>query len=73
MGQTYSYRANVREINRGTDPSLQLYHTPRLYIDGHLNALSQIYPHWNWNPKLNTKLRLEFQVEYGFKLEFQVE
>ncbi len=37
------------------------------------NALSQIYPHWNWNSKLNTKLRLEFQVEYGFKLEFQVE
>ncbi len=37
------------------------------------NALSQIYLHWNWNSKLNTKLRLEFQVEYGFKLEFQVE
>ena len=36
-------------------------------------TLSQIYPHWNWNSKLNTKLRLEFQVEYGFKLEFQVE
>ncbi len=40
---------------------------PRLY------SLSQIYPHWNWNPKLNTKLSLEFQFEYGFKLEFQVE
>ncbi len=29
-------------------------------------ALSQIYPHWNWNSKLNTKLSLEFQFEYGF-------
>ena len=37
-----------------------------------INTLSQIYPHWNWNSKLNTKLRLELQVEYGFKLEFQV-
>ncbi len=37
----------------------------------HMNhTLSQIYPHWNWISKLNTKLRLEFQVEYGFKLEF---
>ncbi len=36
-------------------------------------TLSQIYPHSNWNSKLNTKLRLEFQVEYGLKLEFQVE
>ena len=24
-------------------------------------------------PKLNTKVRLEFQVEYRFKLEFQAE
>ena len=41
---------------------------------GKLKAtLSQIYPHWNWNSKLNTKLRLEFQFECGFKLEFQVE
>ncbi len=38
-----------------------------------LPTVSQIYSHWNWNSKLNTKLRLEFQVEYGFKLEFQVE
>ncbi len=37
------------------------------------HTLSKIYPHWNWNSKLNSKLRLEFQVEYGFKLEFQVE
>ena len=37
------------------------------------HALSQIYPHWNWNPKLNTIFRLELQVEYGFKLELQVE
>ena len=37
------------------------------------HTLSQIYPHWTWNFKFNTKLRLEFQVEYGFKLEFQVE
>ncbi len=29
--------------------------------------------HWNLNSKLNTKLRLEFQVESRFKLEFQVE
>ena len=36
-------------------------------------TLSQIYPHWNSNSKWNTKLRLEFQFEYGFKLEFQVE
>ncbi len=39
-------------------------------------TLSQIYPHWNWNSKLNTKHRLEFQFEcgfHGFKLEFQVE
>ncbi len=34
---------------------------------------SQIYSHWNWNSKLNTKLGLEFQIEYRFKLEFQVE
>ncbi len=38
-----------------------------------ITTLSQIYPNWNRNSKLNTKLRLEFQVEYGFKLEFQVE
>ncbi len=38
-----------------------------------LPTLSQMYPHSNWNFKFNTKLRLEFQVEYGFKLEFQVE
>ncbi len=38
-----------------------------------LHTLSQIYPHSNWNSNLNTKLRLEFQVEYGLKLEFQVE
>ncbi len=37
------------------------------------NTLSQIYPHWTWNSELNTKLRLELQVEYGLKLEFQVE
>ncbi len=36
-------------------------------------TLSQMYPHWNWNSKLNTNFRLEFQGEYGFKLEFQVE
>ena len=36
-------------------------------------TLSQIYPHWNWNSKLNTKLRLVLQFEYGFKSEFQVE
>ncbi len=36
-------------------------------------TLSQIYSHSNWNSKLNTKPRLEFQVEYRFKLEFQVE
>ena len=34
------------------------------------SSLSQIYTHWNRNSKLNTKLRLEFQIEYGFKLEF---
>ncbi len=34
---------------------------------------SQIYPDSNWNSKLNTKLRLEFQVEYRLKLEFQFE
>ncbi len=37
------------------------------------NTLSQLYPHWNWNSKFNTKLRKEFQVEYKLKLEFQVE
>ncbi len=42
-----------------------------MYIQ--MDTLSQIYPYWNWNSKLNTKLRLEFQVEYRFKLEFQVE
>ncbi len=36
-------------------------------------TLSQTYPRWNWKSKLNTKLRLEIQVEYRFKLEFQVE
>ncbi len=35
-----------------------------------MHALSQIHPHWNWNSNLNTKLRLEFQVKYGFKLDF---
>ncbi len=37
------------------------------------STLSQIHPHWNWNSKLNAKLSLGFQFEYGFKLEFQVE
>ena len=37
------------------------------------STLSQIYPHLNWKSKLNTKLRLEFQVENSFKLESQVE
>ena len=37
------------------------------------HTLSKIYHHSNWNSKLNTKLRLDFQVEDGFKLEFQVE
>ncbi len=32
-----------------------------------------MYAHLHWNSKLNAKLRLELQVEYGFKLEFQVE
>ena len=32
------------------------------------NTLSQIYRHSNWNSKLNTKLRLELQVEYVLKL-----
>ncbi len=32
-------------------------------------TLSQIYHHWIWNSKLNTKFRLEFQFEYGLKLE----
>ncbi len=32
-----------------------------------------MYPNLNWNSKLNAKLRLELQVAYGFKLEFQVE
>ena len=41
-----------------------------MFTKGNAPALSQIYPYWNWNSKLNTKLRLEFQVEYGFKLEF---
>ena len=41
--------------------------------DRALITLSQIYTYWNWNSKLNTKLSLEYQVEYGFKLEFQVE
>ncbi len=36
-------------------------------------ALSRIYPHWNLNSKLNTKLRLESQVECGFKSDFQIE
>ncbi len=40
---------------------------------GQQTTLSQIYPHSNWNSKLNTRLRLEFQVEYRFKLELQVE
>ena len=44
-----------------------------LHILLRIHALSQIYPHSNWNSKLNTKLRLEFQVEYGLKLEFQLE
>ena len=30
-------------------------------------TLSQIYPHKIWNSKLNTKLRLELEVEYRFK------
>ncbi len=53
------YAVKVREI-----------FIPYLCIMG---TLSQIYPHWNWKSKLNTKLRLEFQLESGFKLEFQVE
>ncbi len=33
-------------------------------------TLAQIYPHSKWNSKLSTKLRLKFQVEYRFKLEY---
>ncbi len=44
------------------------------YIDTKpIYTLCQIHPHWDWNSKLNTKLRLEFQIEYGLKLEFQAE
>ncbi len=39
----------------------------RFTREGYYSALSQMYPYWNWTSKLNTKLRLEFQVEYGFK------
>ncbi len=52
----------IAKICAATDAALIFSHT-----------LSQIYPHWDWNSKLNTKLRLEFHVEYGFKLELQVE
>ena len=46
----------------------------RSNLDPVINCtLSQINPLWSWISKLSTKLRLEFQVECRFKLQFQVE
>ncbi len=62
-----------------TDSSFSHYHSKLSLSISHEHepfvkiTPSQIYPNSNRNSKLNTKLRLEFQVEYGLKLEFQVE
>ena len=51
-------KLSIESITVGTES------IPMSGTTNNLGALSQIYPHWNWNSKLNTKLRLEFQIEY---------